>query len=53
MESANEALQILAESAVRENVGDEWDDFAKDFADSIRGMNPAIRRRAKFAVRKV
>ena len=38
MDTASEALQSLAQSA-REPSGDEWDDFGKDVANSIRGLS--------------
>ena len=54
MESATDALQDLAKGALRPGKIDEWDDFGKDIANTIRGLDTkSLQRKAKFAVQQV
>ncbi|ESO85503.1 hypothetical protein LOTGIDRAFT_154991 [Lottia gigantea] len=52
MDTASHALKTLADSA--KETTDEWDDFAKDVANTLRGIpNKSTQRRTKFAIQKV
>ncbi|ESO99292.1 hypothetical protein LOTGIDRAFT_158372 [Lottia gigantea] len=52
MDTASHALKTLADSA--KETTDEWDDFAKDVANTLRGIpNKSTQRRTKFAIQKI
>ena len=53
MESASEALKELAHNTQMAEESNEWTDFGKDVANTIRNLETkSLRRRAKFAVQQ-